>query len=112
MTQVEFTALVLSSSIALEAILFGVFGVLYSVYALYASMVSETDRLRAPICDTIRRLCRLLAGLMMVSAIGSCMSLYSLIPSGHINQVASSTLLLPVAGMLVIAVYLAFVAME
>lgn len=43
--------------VALEAILFGVFGVLYSIYTQYMSSVTESDPKRPKIVDTLIILC-------------------------------------------------------
>jgi len=111
-SQDEFTGLVFSSSIGLEAILFGVFGVLYSVYALYASLVTAEEPIPAPICRTLRRLCRILAGLMALSVLASAAGAFQLTIPTRFNLMELAMLAIPVAGMLGIAVYMAFFAME
>jgi hypothetical protein len=110
----EFISIVFSSSIALEAILFGVFGVLYSVYALYLSMLTPEDKFPPPICGTIRKLCGFLAVLMAVSTVGSVVGVSEIIPQGcsFSNSALGASLMLPVAGMLVVAFYMAFIGMK
>jgi hypothetical protein len=111
----DFIGIVFSSSIALEAILFGVFGVLYSVYALYLSMLSPEDKFPPPICGTLRNLCRFLAILMATSAIGGVVSVIEFAPHrdcSYLNLVLEGLLVLPVVGMLIVAVYMAFIGMK
>jgi hypothetical protein len=109
----EFIGIVFSSSIALEAILFGVFGVLYSVYALYLSMLTPEDKFPPPICGTIRNLCRFLALLMAISTIGSVMSVGEIRPKGYsyLNPFGM-LLMLPVVGMFVVTFYIAVIGMK
>jgi hypothetical protein len=111
-SQDEFNGLVLSSSIALEAVLFGVFGVLYSVFALYASLVTTDEPIPPPICRTIRRLCRILAILMAFSAFAIAASAFQLMAPTCFSLIVGTLLATPIAGMLSIAVYMAFFAME
>src|ERR1700678_834398 len=111
MKEEEFLGLVLSSSIGLEAILFGVFGVLYSVFALFWSMVTPAEPLPPPICARIRRICKFLSVLMGISMVSSAPALYHLTIPGFFNKVAVIMLALPVLGMFLVAVYLAFFAM-
>jgi len=89
-----------------------VFGVLYSVYALYASLVSEQEPIPAPICRTIRYLCRILAGLMILSVLAIAMSTYRVMLPNCLNLVELAALALPIIGMLGIALFMAFFAME
>ncbi len=112
MIDTKFAEIVFSSAIGLEAILFGVFGVLYSVYALYLSLVTEEEPFRAPICDVLKVLCRILAVLMAFSAIESGSAIYWLAPSGYANLSLAVILVVPLMGMLGIALYMAFVAMK
>jgi hypothetical protein len=111
-TQDEFSGLVLSSSIALEAVLFGVFGVLYSVYALYASLVNPEDPIPPPICRTIRLLCRILAILMALSAFAIAASAYQVMIPTYFDFTMGSLLGSPIVGMLAVAMYMAWFAME
>jgi hypothetical protein len=111
-SEAEFTGLIFSSSVALEAILFGVFGVLYSVYALYLSLVTEANPTPAPICRTIRLLCRILAGLMALSDIVIVASAFQLATPTSCNLAEMVLFAIPIVGMLGIAIYMAFFAME
>lgn len=61
--QFSFAALV-----AFEAILFGVFGVLYSVYTQYMSGLVKEDARRPPIINTLIVLCRWMKRLIWATA--------------------------------------------
>ena len=111
-SQDEFNGLALSSLVALEAVLFGVFGVLYSVYALYASSVTTEEPIPPLICRTIRRLCRILAVLMAFSTCAIAVSAFQLITPTGFSLLVGTLLAIPIAGMLSIAAYMAFFAME
>lgn len=110
--EAKFAELIFSSAIGLEAILFGVFGVLYSVYALYLTLVDEDEPFRPPICDTLKWICRILALLMICSAAEGGLTILWLTPDGCYESLLSIILVLPLVGMLVIALYMAFIAMD
>lgn len=70
----DFPSVAFQSSLGTEAILFGVFGFLYSVFATNASSPD-----RAPIVGKLRLVCRFIALLIVVNA---ALTVYSLLSLG------------------------------
>ena|SRR5438876_9918761 len=78
----DFPSIAFQSSLGTEAILFGVFGFLYSVYGLYSSLANPKNPQRATIVDKLRVVCRAIAvGISFNAVITICslafMYLYS-----------------------------------
>lgn len=107
-----FASVAFQSSLAIEAILFGVFGFLYSVYGMYSSVTTPEHPARAPICGTLRSLCRGMAALIALNAVLAIYSLIILSPVGTDNAVLSAGLVISVLGMAAISLWMAFRAME
>jgi hypothetical protein len=80
-----FPPIALQSSLTIEAILFGVFGFLYSVYALYSNPSSIADLERPPIVAQIKVVCQIIAGLIMFSALLTIISLVLMYFSGGLS---------------------------
>jgi hypothetical protein len=77
----DFPSIAFQSSLGIEAILFGVFGFLYSVYATY-SVIDTSENLdvvenlrRAPIVRQLKRVCRFIALLIAANALLTVCSL-------------------------------------
>lgn len=105
-------SLVFQSSVALQSILFGVFGFLYSVYAMYSSLATEEQPVRAPICSTLKWLCRLMATLIIVSAILALVPIYFLTVASPPGKFLAWGLAVPIVAMAVISTWMAFFKME
>ena len=73
-----FVSLTFQSCLGVGALLFGVFGFLYSVYAMNSNF--ET---RPPIVATLRKLCRIIAILISANFLLSAYALYLMIPAGR-----------------------------
>lgn len=73
----NFVSLSFQASLGIGALLFGVFGFLYSVYAMNSNV-----EIRSPIVITLKRLCRILAVLIAVNFISSAYALYLMLPFG------------------------------
>lgn len=106
-----FVATAFQSLIALDAILFGVLGFLYSTYAMYSSLATPEEPARAPICATLTFLCRLLAILLILLAVPVLYALYAVVPAQNPGVALGWGLALAVAAMAVIAGWLSFVDM-
>lgn len=65
----DFPAMIITSALNIGAIIFGVFGFLYSVYAMYLSSVTASNPRRPAICDALRDLCRVLVGILIATAV-------------------------------------------
>ena len=72
----NFPSIAFQSSLSTEAILFGVFGFLYSVYGLYSSLATPSTPRRPPIVKRLRQVCRFIVGFITFNAI---LTIYSLI---------------------------------
>lgn len=105
-------SLIFQSSVALQSILFGVFGFLYSVYAMYSSLATAEEPVRAPICKTLKWLCRLLAILIIATAILAVAPLYFLTVAAPPGSVLAWGLAVPILAMAVISTWMAFFKME
>ncbi|HLI87680.1 MAG TPA: hypothetical protein VKV37_03250 [Ktedonobacteraceae bacterium] len=68
----DFPSIAFQSSLSSEAILFGVFGFLYSVFGMYSS---AADPDRPPVVKNLRVLCRVIALFILINA---CLTIYSL----------------------------------
>jgi uncharacterized metal-binding protein len=71
----NFSSLALSSALGIAAILFGVFGFLYSVYAMYSSQVTEENPIRSPIIGPLQDFCKLLSLLIVLASVVAGISL-------------------------------------
>ena len=107
-----FASLALQSVLAVEAVLFGVFGFLYSVYAMYSSAATLENPARAPICNKLKILCRWLAAIITLDTILAIYALCILGPTGAPGYILSAGLGLSVLLMAGISLWLAFLAME
>ncbi len=109
----DFPALAFSALLNVAAILFGVFGFLYSVYALYSSMATPAAPARAPICVTLGNLCRGLAVLFVVTTALEAYALALMLPFAGWGEgglaLGLSLLLVSVTG---VSVWVAFWLME
>lgn len=107
-----FPSVAFQSSLAIGAILFGVFGFLYSVYAMYSSIATPERSARAPICNTLTKLCRVLAVLIAFNALLAIYSVYILSPIGIHNTLLSGGLVISILAMAGISLWMAFFGME
>lgn len=80
-----FPPIALQSSLTTEAILFGVFGFLYSVYAMYSNPSSSTNLERPRIVPRIRVICKVIVGLIIVNALLTLASLVLMYFSGGLS---------------------------
>jgi hypothetical protein len=109
----DFPALVLASMLNVGAILFGVFGFLYSVYALYSSLATPANPIRAPICNTVRNLCRMMSALFVVTGLVSLLALALMWPfGGWLNGILAAGLALPILAIMALSVWMAWWLME
>lgn len=93
----EFILTILGVFGALEAILFGVFGFLYSIFAMFLSTVAPDEQNeelldRPPICDTLRKLCRILSVFIFFNALFIGLALWFLGPSGTQSIILAAAL--------------------
>lgn len=107
----SFFSLTFQSSLNIGALLFGVFGFLYSVYAMNSNV-----EVRPPIVKSLKVLCKIIAVLITVNFIICAYSLYLLLPFGSpINWprtiLASGLMLIGLATSL-ISLWMSFEAME
>ena len=75
---VNFPSVAFQTSLVLEAILFGVFGFLYSVFGLYYSLVTPTNPHRPTILGPLIVVCRFFAVFITLNAVIAIGSLVSL----------------------------------
>jgi hypothetical protein len=106
-----FSSLTFQSSLNIGALLFGVFGFLYSVFAMYS-----TYETRPPIAGVLRNLCRVIAVLLLVNFLLSAYSLYLLLPFGSPVHwpytILASGLMIIGFATAAISLYMAFGKME
>ena len=106
-----FFSLTFQSGLNIGALLFGVFGFLYSVYAM-----NSAHEVRPPIVRSLRLLCRMIAILIVINFLISAYSLYLIVPFGTPVSLARTILgagliLIGLATSL-ISMWMAFEAME
>lgn len=77
----DFQGIILSSVINVGAILFGVFGFLYSVYAMHASSVTAGSPDRPLVCNDLTSLCRLLSVVLVWTFLVTVVALTLMWPS-------------------------------
>jgi hypothetical protein len=107
-----FPSTAFQSLLAIEAILFGVFGFLYSVYAMFSSLATPEKPARAPICNILRQLCRVMVALLILDGFLFLYSLYLLGPTGLPNRILAGGLVVSMAAMVWISARMAFFYME
>ena len=109
--QDSFFSLTFQSTLNIGALLFGVFGFLYSVYAMNSSV-----EIRPPIVRSLKLICKIIAVLISVNFIISAYSLYLMLPFGSpINwprTILASGLMLTGLATSLISLWIAFEAME
>lgn len=88
----SFASTAFQSSLSTEAVLFGVFGFLYSIYAMYSNPSSHTSLQRPPIVFRIRQVCRVIALLILLNTFLSITALISLYVSGCISSLINMIL--------------------
>lgn len=107
----SFFSLTFQSSLNIGALLFGVFGFLYSVYAMYS-----TGEIRPPIVKVLKKLCRMIALLILLDFLISAYSLYLMLPFGspasRPHTVLASGLMLLGVATSVISLWVSFKKME
>ena len=86
MSSASFASTAFQSSLSTEAVLFGVFGFLYSIYAMYSNPSSHSGLQRPPIVFRIRKVCRFIALLIFLNTLLSSIALISLYQSGLITS--------------------------
>ena len=108
----DFLSTLLSASLAFEAVLLGVFGILYSVYAMYSAAATPQHPDRAPICGTLKLICRVLSAIMAFEALPTVYALYVLTPAQGIYEILAAVLMLSILVILGFALMLSFRLME
>ena len=76
----NFPSLAFQSFLGTEAILFGVFGFLYSIFGLYFSLLTPANPLPPPIVSRLRGVCRAIAILILFNAALTIYALFNLNP--------------------------------
>ncbi len=91
-SMINFPSLAFQSSLGTEAVLFGFFGVLYSVFAALISLASSP----VPIVKKLKRVCRIIAGIILFNAIVAVCSLFAMnyLGLGLINMLLGIGLIL------------------
>jgi hypothetical protein len=110
--ETDFLSALFAASLAFEAVLFGVVGILYSIYAMYSAAATPEHPIRAPICSVLKKVCQLLGVLMTTDAIPTLYPLWVLTPAGTVYLVLSSILAASIVLMSVLTLVLAFHLME
>lgn len=109
--QDSFFSLAFQSSLNIGALLFGVFGFLYSVYAMNSNV-----EIRPPIVESLKLLCKVIAVLITINFIISAYSLYLMLPFGSPisvpRTILSTGLMLVGLAASIISLWMAFKAME
>ena len=84
---INFPSIAFQSSLGLSAVLFGVFGFLYSVFAMYLSVVQASGSVRRPpIVRSLQMVCRILAVITVLNTALTCYSLYLLYLCGTFSD--------------------------
>lgn len=106
-----FVSLTFQSCLGVGALLFGVFGFLYSVYAMNSNV-----EIRPAIVATLRRLCRIIAVLIAVNFTISAYALHLMLPFGGPidwpRTILASGLMVTSLATSIISLWMAFEAME
>lgn len=109
---INFPSIAFQSSLSMEGILFGVFGLLYSVYSLYSSNVTETELERPPVVARLRQVCQVIVALISINAIITIYSLVLLKPSHFSDIFLAAGFAIILLTMIIISAYWAFRVME
>jgi hypothetical protein len=112
MTPSAFSSATLEAGTAFIAVLFGVFGFLYSVYCAYSHLVTPEHPIRPPVVAHLRRICRLVAVLMAASAGIVLPMIFHLQPNGWIEIAVGILLAVVTVAIGGLAVWIAFRMME
>ncbi len=113
-SMIDFPSIAFQSSLGVVAILFGVFGFLYSVYGMYSSLITPANPQRPLVVDKLRIVCRIIAVLIGVNAILIAYSLYAMqiFSLGTGNIIIGIILTLTMIAIAVISLIWAFWYME
>ncbi len=79
---------------------------------MYSSITTPDHPARAPICNTLTNLCRVMAALIALNALLAIYSLYIMSPVGAHNMLLSGGFVISVLAMAGISLWMAFFAME
>lgn len=107
-----FPSIAFQSSLGTGALLFGVFGFLYSVYAMYSSIANKEQEARSRIVYDMRFLCRILSVLILLNLIVTGVSLWLMPINGVLNWFLAGTFVLMEVVTTGISFWIAFRAME
>src|SRR5690348_4282883 len=112
----DFVSVAFQSSLGTQAILFGVFGLLYTVYGVYSANVTPANPQRAPIVQRLRLVCRIIVGLVAFNAVLTICSIIFMYLSDFIsglgNIILSSGFIVIIIAIVVITAILALRYME
>src|SRR6202035_6182012 len=83
----DFLTIAFQSSLSTNAILFGVFGFLYSVFASYSNVVAPNGSAkRSPLARALRMVCRILAVFILFNAALTFYALYLIYLGGALSN--------------------------
>lgn len=71
----SFLSVAFQSSLATESILFAAFGFLYAAYCQYSSLPTPGEPKRAPVANTLAKVCRIT---VLIIALNAAIAIYSL----------------------------------
>jgi hypothetical protein len=106
-----FPAIAFQSTLSTGAILFGVFGFVYTIYATFSSPDEPDDLIRPPIVNSLRLWCRIIAILSLINSFVTFYSLFLMRLVGNNNVVVALILAAIVVATALISSWMAFKAM-
>lgn len=74
----DFQSTAFQALVASVAVLFGVFGFLYSTFAMFSTVRSKEDLNRPPIVFTLRFVCQIISVMILVNALLIAYSLFAM----------------------------------
>jgi len=108
----EFASASLQAGLGLIAVLFGVFGFLYSAYCAYSYLVTPEYPQRAPVVTYLCTICRIIALLNVASGAVVLLMLYKLHPAGAMYVVTAGLLGLITITICALCLWMAFRMMD
>lgn len=85
----NFTEFIFVALVAFQAIMFGVFGCLYSVYSSHMALLTRENPIPAVICKTLKGLCIVLVAILQFTTILSLICLWLVTPHSMYEVIVS-----------------------
>lgn len=108
----DFPPVAFQTALTLEVVLFAVYGIFYAAYAQNYSVLTEKNTTPAPIVRNLRLMCRAIAVFVVLNALFTVYSLYTMNITGTQNIILSIGLSFFIVLIAFISVFWAFKFMK